>query len=91
MKTHICLVSDQTIPNILGIYHFKPDRVIFCSTDRMEQEGRADAIINTLKLYGCDYSKNHDRILVDQDCLEDCEAKFTNEIASKYKDEKLHV
>jgi len=29
MKTHICLVSDQTIPNILGIYHFKPDRVIF--------------------------------------------------------------
>jgi hypothetical protein len=84
-------VSDQTIPNILGIYHFKPEKVIFCTTERMEQEKRTDAIINTLKLYGLDYSSLniHDRIKVDQDCLEDCEAKFKNEIALKYKNKKI--
>lgn len=88
---HVCLVSEQTIPNILGIYHFKPDKVVFCTTDRMETEKRTEAIIGALKLYGLDYSSAHDRVRVDQDCLEDCELKFKNEIAQKYKDEKVIV
>ena len=82
-QIHVCLVSDQTIPNILGIYHFKPDRVVFCTTERMEAEKRTDAIIDALKLYGLDYSNTHERVQVDQDCLEDCESKFKNEIAQK--------
>ena len=92
-RIHVCLVSEQTIPNILGIYHFKPERVVFCTTERMEQEKRTDAIINTLKLYGLDYSGSnlHDRIKVDQDCLEDCELKFKNEIVQKYGKDKLTV
>jgi hypothetical protein len=90
---HVCLVSEQTIPNILGIYHFKPERVIFCTTERMEQEKRTDAIINALKLYGLDYSglNVHDRIKVDQDCLDDCELKFKNEIIQKYRNDKITV
>src|SRR3989338_1956704 len=92
-RIHVCLVSEQTIPNILGIYHFKPERVVFCTTERMEQEKRTDAIINTLKLYGLDYSGSnlHDRIKVDQDCLKDCELKFKNEIVQKYGKDKLTV
>ena len=88
---HVCLVSEQTIPNILGIYHFKPDKIVFCTTERMENKKRADAIINALKLYDLDYSKIHEKVIVDQDCLEDCEAKFTTEVVSKYKDKKLIV
>ena len=88
---HVCLVSDQTIPNILGIYHFKPEKIIFCSTDRMEKEGKTDAIMNTLKLCGLDYSIKSEKILVDQDCLEDCESKFNNEIAEKYINDKMTV
>ena len=88
---HVCLVSDQTVPNILGIYHVKPERVIFCTTDRMEKEKRRDAIINTLKLYGLNYSNAHDIVQVDQDCLDDCEIKFNNEIAKKYKNKKLVI
>jgi hypothetical protein len=84
-------VSDQTIPNILGIYHFKPVRVVFCTTERMENEKRADAIIGALKLYGLDYSNAHEKVRVDQDCFEDCESKFKNEIALKYKDKKVIV
>ncbi len=82
---HVCLVSEQTIPNILGIYHFKPDKVIFFTTEKMENQKRTDSIINTLKLYDLDYSnsESHERMLVDQDCLDDCEEKFS-EVANRY-------
>lgn len=89
---HVCLVSEQTIPNILGIHHFKPDKVIFGTSEKMEQQKRTDAIINTLKLYGLDYSpeNKHERILVDQDCFDDCETKFSG-IAKQYKDAEIIV
>lgn len=87
---HVCLVSEQTVPNILGIFHFKPEKVVFCTTKRMEDEQRTDSIINTLKLYGLDYSKKHERIVVDQDCLEDCESKF-EKVTSKYRNNRLIV
>jgi len=87
---HVCLVSEQTIPNILSLYHNQPDRIIFCTSEKMEKLGKSDAIINTLKLYGLDYSSKFDRVLVDQDCLEDCEARLSN-IAQKYSNHKFVV
>lgn len=88
---HVCLVSEQTVPNVLGIHHFKPDTVVFCTTKRMEDEGRTDAILDTLKLYGLDYSKTHHRFKVDQDCLEDCEQQLISEVYEKYKSDDLLV
>jgi hypothetical protein len=89
---HVCLVSEQTIPNILSIHHFKPDKVVFFTTQKMEGQKRTDSIINTLKLYGLDYSKpeRHDKVLVDQDCLDDCELKFS-EIANRYCNDDVVV
>lgn len=89
---HVCLVSDQTIPNILGIHHFEPDYIIFCTTEKMENQKRTDAIINTLKLYGLNYSpeNRHLRITVDQDCLDDCELKFS-ELAEQYRNDEVVV
>lgn len=91
-RIHVCLVSEQTIPNILGIYHFKPDRVIFCTTEKMELQKKTDAIIDTLKLYGLDYEapNRHERIEVDQDCLDDCEMKLLK-IAGRHKDDEIIV
>lgn len=88
---HICLVSEQTIPNILAIHHFKPDKIIFCTTEKMEDQNKSKAIIDTLKLYELDYSSKSDKVLVDQDCLEDCESRFNNEIAQKCGNDKLTV
>ncbi|MFN3740323.1 MAG: Card1-like endonuclease domain-containing protein [Thermodesulfovibrionales bacterium] len=88
---HVCLVSEQTIPNILSIYHFKPERIVFCTTEKMEAEKRADAIIDSLKLCGLNYSNAYDKVQVDQDCLEDCESKLKEEIVLKYKDERVTV
>jgi len=87
---HVCLVSEQTIPNILGLYHFQPPKIVFCTSGKMENLGKSDAIINTLKLYDLDYSNKFDRVLVDQDCLEDCEARLSN-IAQKYSNHKFVV
>ncbi len=89
---HVCLVSEQTIPNILSIHYFKPDKVIFCTTEKMEKQKRTDAIIKTLKLYGLDYLREdrHLRITVDQDCLDDCELKFC-EAAEKYRGSEIVV
>lgn len=38
LNIHVCLISDQTIPNILSIAHFKPDEVLFVSTEEMEKK-----------------------------------------------------
>ena len=79
---HICLVSEQTIPNVFGIYHFKPDKVIFYTTEAMEDKGMTDCIINTLKIYGLDYSRGdqHERIIVNQDSFRDCKLKMEDSI-----------
>jgi hypothetical protein len=58
----------------------------------MEQKNTTDHIINTLKLYGLDYSDadKHERIPVDQDCLDDCELKFS-EAANKHPNDEIIV
>ncbi|KWT94950.1 Card1-like endonuclease domain-containing protein [Candidatus Magnetominusculus xianensis] len=84
---HICvsLVSDQTIPNILGIYHFKPDELLFITTDVMEKRGKRDHIVNTLKRYGSAYdysgSRSH-HIIVKEDSVLDCKRNLDQWIDS---------
>ncbi|GAB5045820.1 hypothetical protein [Thermodesulfovibrio sp. TK110] len=51
---HVCLVSDQTIPNILGIFYFKPEELLFITTEQMQRKGKTEAIINTIKRLGMD-------------------------------------
>ncbi len=89
---HICIVSEQTIPNILSIYHFKPDRLIFLTTERMEAEKRTDFILNALKIYGLDYTAidKHERVKMNQDSFEECQSKIA-EIVNKHKDDKMVV
>lgn len=89
-RIHVCLVSEQTVPNILSIHHFKPEKIVFCTTDKMEKQKRTDAIINTLKLYDMNYKDTHERIIVDQDCLDDCEIKFS-EAARRYSNDEVVI
>ncbi|HBE44123.1 MAG TPA: hypothetical protein DDW17_01395 [Deltaproteobacteria bacterium] len=73
---HVCLVSDQTIPNILSIYHFKPDSVLFITTKDMEGKGKTQAILDTLKHLGFDYENRHKRVEVAEDSILDCHNKI---------------
>ena len=73
---HVCLVSDQTIPNILSIHHFKPDTVLFITTKDMEKKKKTQAIIDTLKTLGhCD-DQEYQQIEVLEDSILDCHLKI---------------
>ena len=51
MKTClVSLISDQTIPNILIILSFKPDHLLFITTQGMEKKSKSQAILNTVFL-----------------------------------------
>lgn len=68
-KIHVCLVSDQTIPNILSIHHSHPDEILFVSTTEMEQKQKTEHILAALKSVGCDYSSRSHSVIVPQDSI----------------------
>jgi len=75
-RVHICLLSDQTIPNILSVHNCKPDRLIFVSTARMDEKKVPQAIISCLKINGLDYENKNQVIVVNQDSFDYCEKAF---------------
>ncbi|RLF41498.1 MAG: hypothetical protein DRN12_03110, partial [Thermoplasmata archaeon] len=46
-KLFVSLVGEQTIPNILGVLHFKPDYLLFITTWDMKNKVRY--ILDTLR------------------------------------------
>ena len=78
MKTIlVSLISEQTIPNILGAAYYKPDILWFISTERMEKERKRECIENTLRLKELLTStENVKKVIVDQDSLADCMNKI---------------
>ncbi|HPM11855.1 MAG TPA: DUF1887 family CARF protein [Syntrophorhabdaceae bacterium] len=77
---HICLVSDQTIPNILGIYHFKPDMILFITTKEMEKKGKTTSILDVMEMMGFNYENRHKKIIVLGDSILDCHRKIDEAI-----------
>jgi hypothetical protein len=73
---HVCLVSDQTIPNILSIDHFSPDELLFISTKEMEQKNKASSILNTLERLAKTYEGKTSTIIVQEDSILDCHRKI---------------
>lgn len=73
---HVCLVSEQTIPNILAIQHFKPDELLFITTDEMERKRKIDAIIRTLQKLDLKYENKSDKLIVQEDSILDCHRKI---------------
>lgn len=84
---HVCLVSDQTIPNILGIYHFTPDELLFITTDEMEKKGKVDAIIKTLRKLNIDYKDKSHNLIVEEDSILDCHRKIDQWIEGRENSE----
>ncbi len=75
----VSLVSEQTIPNILGIRHFQPDELLFISTEEMEKKGKVDSTLYAVN-HGCKikYSigKNANIIRVREDSILDCQKEI---------------
>ncbi len=71
----VSLISKQTIPNILAILHFKPNYLLFVSTQEMQQKKKKEAILNTLKQRGFHWERD-EVLIVDQDSISDCMDKL---------------
>jgi len=90
MLVHICLVSVQTVPNILAIHCLRPDRLIFVSTAKMEEKKTTQAILDSLRLKELDYHDRHTIEIVNQDSFDDCE-RMMRGIADSLADEEVTV
>jgi len=76
-KVLISLVSDQTIPNILAIHHFRPDELLFITTEKMEKKLKTGAIVETLRQLGLNYAENSvQKMVVKEDSILDCHRKI---------------
>jgi hypothetical protein len=80
---HVCLVSEQTIPNILSIHHFKPDDVLFVSTEKMESNKTVEHMLKTLSYIDRDFKERHQKIVVKEDSLLDCKKRLDEWIAGR--------
>ncbi len=75
----VSLVSQQTIPNVLAILHFKPERLLFVSTEKMQQNHTVEAILKALEIKGLPFSsEQYDIIKVEENSVKDCMDKLKN-------------
>jgi hypothetical protein len=51
-KILVSLVSEQTIPNVLGVHYYKPDELLFITTEDMENKNKVSSILKTLNKLG---------------------------------------
>ncbi len=80
---HVCLVSDQTTPNILPIAEYKPDELLLISSAAMENKNKSAHIIASLKSMGLDYSNKYNILQVVEDSIVDCHRKIDEWITGR--------
>jgi hypothetical protein len=68
----VCLISEQTIPNILTILHFRPQYILFISTQSMEAKNKVNAIKKCLTNYSYHWEQDK-TIIVDPNSINDCQ------------------
>ncbi len=81
-KCLVCLVSDQTIPNIILTADLRPEYLLLISTRGMEKRDKSRAILEALALHGADYSTRHKVIEVSEDSMADFRKKVGDWIES---------
>ncbi len=59
MKVLLCLLSDQHVPNLLSVHHFRPDQLVLVETAQMESRKVASHFLSALKLGNLNYDARH--------------------------------
>lgn len=60
MKVLLCLLSEQHVPNLLSVHHYKPDRLVLVESTKMRKQKAADNFQQALKLGNLDYDDRCD-------------------------------
>ena len=58
MKVLLCLLSDQHVPNLLSVHHFRPDRLVLVESAVMKRKQTSNYFLTALKLGGLDFGDN---------------------------------
>jgi hypothetical protein len=65
MKVLLCLLSEQHVPNLLSVHHYRPDRLVLVETTAMQNRSAASRFQSALKIGGLDYIDKCDIELLD--------------------------
>lgn len=55
MTTLCCLLSDQHVPNLLSVHHFRPDRLVLIESEAMQKRGVSGNFLAALHEAGLNY------------------------------------
>jgi hypothetical protein len=67
----LCLLSDQHVPNLLSVHHYKPDQLVLIESTAMKARGASRNFLNALRIGGLEYENNaHIEPLESEDDLE---------------------
>ncbi|HAJ80488.1 MAG TPA: hypothetical protein DCO75_12045, partial [Fibrobacteres bacterium] len=67
MRTLLCLLSGQHVPNLLAVHHFSPDRLVLIETIGMKKKHAAENFLEALKAGNIDYSGHNDIIHLEKE------------------------
>jgi hypothetical protein len=71
MQVLLCLLSDQHVPNLLSVHHFKPEQLVLIESKAMKSRDVSRNFINALKIGGLDYeNRTHIESLDAEDNLD---------------------
>jgi len=71
MKILLCLLSDQHIPNLLSVHHYKPDQLVLVESKAMKKNDASRKFLNALRIGGLEYENiTHIELLDAEDDLE---------------------
>jgi Card1-like, endonuclease domain len=61
MRVLLCLLSEQHVPNLLSVHHFRPERLLLVETEDMKRRGVGDHFLRALRVGGLDYANRCER------------------------------
>ncbi|MEX1027459.1 MAG: DUF1887 family CARF protein [Candidatus Paceibacterota bacterium] len=74
MSVLCCLLSDQHVPNLLSVHHFRPDRLVLIESTAMQQRGVSDNFLIALEAGGLRYRKEQNCDVIPLDNISDFQA-----------------
>lgn len=70
MRVLLCLLSDQHVPNLLSVHHYKPGQLVLVETPQMQKRDTARHFLDAIGRGGLDYaSRCHRQSLPAEDNL----------------------
>lgn len=82
MKVLLCLLSDQHVPNLLSVHHYKPDQLVLVQSEAMRRKDVAQHFLAALKKGGEHYeSRTYVQPLTSEDDLAQVRAALQESVA----------